>query len=78
MSRATRLDVRNPVLALPAAGALLELEPTAKAALRAVLLDLRRDALDRAEKSWRSHKGPMAVYWKCVGVYAGHIAKVLK
>ena len=42
-----------------------------------MLIDLRRDALARAEKSWRSHKAPMAAYWKSVAVYAGHLARVL-
>ena len=78
MSRASNPDVRNPVLALPATGRLLALEPGTKAALRAVLLDIQADARVRAEKCWRTHKAPMAVYWKAVGVYAGHIARVLR
>lgn len=77
-ARSASLLVRNPVLALPAAARLHELEPAARAALRAVLLDLATDARGRAEKCWRTHKAPMAVYWKAVGVYAGHIARALK
>lgn len=49
----------------------------ARAALRAALLDLRSDALARAEAQWRRHKAPMAVYWKVVGVYAGHLARAI-
>lgn len=30
------------------------------------------------EKSWRTHKAPMALYWKCVAVYAGHIARLCR
>lgn len=78
MDRSKRRDVRNPVLALPAVTRLNALDPSAKEALRALLLDLKADAQRRADECWRRHKGPMAVYWKCVAVYAGHIAKVLR
>ena len=54
------------------------LPPSARAALRAALLDLRQDAQHRAELQWRRHKGPMACYWRAVGVYAGHIARALR
>ena len=53
------------------------LPPPARIALRAALLDLRTDALRRAEAQWRRHKAPMALYWKVVGVYAGHLARAL-
>jgi len=69
---------RNPVLGLPACGDLARLSPEARTALRRVMLDLSADARRRAEKSWRSHKGPMAAYWKAVAVYARHIAVALR
>ena len=47
----------------------------ARHALREALWDLRHDALDRAEHCWRKHKAPMALYWKVVGVYAGHLSR---
>jgi hypothetical protein len=75
--RSTRAEVRNPVLALPSVSALRDLDPAAQTALRALLLDLQRDARDRAERSWRSHKPPLAAYWSAVGVYAGHIARAI-
>ncbi|MDE0172414.1 MAG: hypothetical protein OYH76_11725 [Defluviicoccus sp.] len=53
------------------------LPPPARRALRDALLDLREDALCRAELQWRRHKAPMACYWKAVGVYAGHLARAL-
>lgn len=53
------------------------LPPPARAAMRAALLDLRADALRRAETQWRRHKAPMALYWKVVGVYAGHLARAI-
>ena len=54
------------------------LPPSARRALREALLDLRKDALHRAELQWRRHKAPMACYWKAVGVYAGHLARTLR
>ncbi|HEX5016553.1 MAG TPA: hypothetical protein VFX15_03085 [Actinomycetes bacterium] len=70
--------VRNPVLGLPAAAALTELDEPSRAALRAVLLDIRADARAKAEDSWRRSKGPMAAYWKATATYAGHIARALR
>ena len=55
-----------------------ELPAPARDALRDALLGLRADALDRAEASWARHKAPMALYWKVVGVYAGHLARALR
>ncbi|NLE03124.1 MAG: hypothetical protein GX640_24905 [Fibrobacter sp.] len=46
-------------------------------ALRQALSELRIDALRKSEYSWNKHKAPMALYWKCVGVYAGHIARTI-
>ena len=76
-ARSSLAEVRNPVLALPAAARLGQLSPEAREALRAFLLDLKADAAERAEKCWRTHKGPMALYWKCVSVYAGHLARAV-
>lgn len=58
--RATRAAVRNPMLALPAILALTQFDQDVRATLRAILLDLARDARGRAEQSWRRHKAPMA------------------
>lgn len=77
MTRSLRADVRNPVLALPATKALRALPLATREALAAVLAELTTDARERAEKCWRTHKGPMALYWKCVAVYAGHIRRAL-
>jgi len=49
-----------------------------QSALKKALSDLREDALERSKYCWQKHKAPMALYWKVVGVYAGHIARVLK
>ncbi len=77
IERSTRAEVRNPVLALPGSKRLLALDEPARAALRAVLIDLQLDARRRAEICWSKHKAPMAAYWKAVSVYAGHLARVL-
>lgn len=76
--RPLRAQIRNPVLGLPTAiTALASLDADANAALRAALCVIRDDARIRAESSWRSHKAPMAVYWKCVAVYSNHIQRAL-
>lgn len=76
--RSVRPDVRNPLMALPAAGEIRTLPPDARAALRKLLIAIRADARDRAEKCWRTHKAPMAAYWKAVAVYAGHTARLCR
>ena len=35
-------------------------------------------ARTRAQESWAKNKGPMALYWKCVGAYASHLKRVLR
>lgn len=78
VARSLRTDVRNPVLALPSAQMLQDLPPVARIALRSCLRDISADARFRAEKCWRTHKAPMAAYWKAVAVYAGHLARALR
>jgi hypothetical protein len=78
MLRSNRADVRNPLLALPAAQAIMDLPPDSKSALRDLLLDIKKDAARRAQECWKKHKAPMAVYWKVVSVYTGHIARLLR
>ncbi len=73
--RSTLREVRNPVLALPSASRLTHLPEPARAALEALLREIQADARLRAEKCWQTHKAPMALYWKAVGVYAGHLAR---
>lgn len=77
-SRSNRVDVRNPVLALPAARRVQDLPIESRATLAALLRDLSTDAGRRAQMSWKRSKGPMAVYWKAVGVYARHLSSVIR
>ncbi len=65
------------MLKLPGAAGLQALDPSAKAALAVVLREIQKDARERADKCWSTHKGPMALYWKAIGVYSGHLARVL-
>ena len=75
---ATRDARRNPMVALPSVSRLSSLDPGTRSLLRAILLDLRRDARARAEHSWQTRKPPMAAYWAAVAVYAGHLARLLR
>lgn len=68
---------RNPLLALPGAVALQQLTAEQRAPLAIALRSIQADARLRADKCWKTHKAPMAVYWKAVGVYCGHLARVL-
>jgi hypothetical protein len=73
--RSNRVEVRNPVLKLPAVADLRNLDQPTRASIAAALRAIQGDARDRADKCWRTHKAPMALYWKAVGVYAGHLAR---
>lgn len=76
--RSTRAEVRNPVLALPGMAKLRAMPTPIREALAVVLMEIAADARGRAEKCWRTHKAPMAAYWKAVAVYAGHIARAIR
>src|SRR5438874_7832066 len=68
----------NPLLRLPAARALLALGEPERTAIRLLMNDLRQQANDEAETSWRRRKGPMACYWRSVATYARHVAHALR
>lgn len=76
--RSAKREVRNPVLALPAAHAIISLPSSQRLALASILMDLSADAAQRAQAAWRVHKGIMAAYWKAVSVYAKHIARAVR
>jgi hypothetical protein len=78
MDRSARRDVRNPLLALPAMAQLDVLSPEARAALRALCLDLRTQARAKEVTSYAKRKGPMVAYWMAVATYAKHLANVLR
>lgn len=76
--RSNRREVRNPVLALPAAKRLQELSPETRQAVTDLLAEIVADARARAQQSWLKNKGPMAAYWKAVGAYAEHVRRVVR
>jgi hypothetical protein len=76
--REDRAEVRNPVLALRAFRRFGSLHPDAVQALAELLHEIHVEAGVRAEHSWRTRKAPMAVYWRAVSVYAGHIRRALR
>lgn len=68
----------NPLLKLPAAQKLLALpDSPEKRLVEQLFRELRADADQLAEKSWRQRKGPMAAYWRAVATYAIHAARAL-
>lgn len=71
-------ETRNPLVKLPAARALADLPGESRAALRALLVQLGKEANEKAALCWRTHKAPMAAYWKAVAVYSRHISRLLK
>lgn len=77
-ARSNKMEVRNPILNLRSVDKLRSLPPEVKGAMASILADLAIDARERAEESWRSHKAPMAAYWKAVSVYAGHIKRAIQ
>lgn len=77
-ARSASMIVRNPLMGLPAAQDLATLPPEAQAAIRALFKQISADARVRAEKCWRTHKAPMAAYWKAVAVYANHASRLVK
>ena len=77
VARSERADVRNPLLQLEEVADLRRLPAETRSAMSLAFRAIQRDARARADKCWRTHKAPMAVYWKAVGVYAGHLARVL-
>jgi hypothetical protein len=76
--RSSKPEVRNPVLGLPSAARLKELDPAARAVLADIFKELGADARERAQVSWKRNKAPMAAYWKAVGAYATHLSRAVK
>ncbi|QRM35078.1 hypothetical protein [Microvirga sp. VF16] len=76
--RSSRIEVRNPILALPAFKAVYSLSDETKLVLASLLDNLSKDAESKAQASWLKKKGPMAAYWKACAVYAKHIARAIR
>jgi len=76
--RSSRREVRNPILALPAADAIGALPRDQRLALARLLSDLAKQARANADRAWEMRKPPMAAYWAACAVWAKHIAAVLR
>jgi hypothetical protein len=76
--RSAQAEVRNPVLALAATAKLQALPADQRALLAELLEELAQDAHQRAEEAWRRRKGPMAAYWRAVGVYGRHTGRAIR
>lgn len=75
--RGARREVRNPVLMLPAAKAILNLPIESRRPLGILLRQLADQANEEAKRSWARNKGIMAAYHKAISVYAKHLARVI-
>jgi hypothetical protein len=75
--RSTRAEVRNPVLALPAARILAAIDPDTRTVLALLLRDLQQDAWSKSRQSWDRRKAFTAAYWAAVATYAGHILRAV-
>lgn len=75
--RGARRDVRNPVLALPAAREITALPTEHRRLLGSLLRDLSAQARGKAVEAWDGRKGIMAAYWQAVAVYSKHLAHVI-
>lgn len=76
--RSNRPDVRNPLLTLPEAVEMSNLPPEARDALQRALVAFSKACRGKAELCWRTHKPPMAAYWKAWAVNARHAALLLQ
>jgi hypothetical protein len=76
-NRSSRREVRNPVLALPAAQEILALSIEIRRPLGTLLRQLADQANEKAEGSAKKAKWMMLAYWKVVAVYAKHIAHAI-
>lgn len=78
MSRDSLL-VRNPLMKLPEARALIEFldaNPELRDQFKALLKSLRLACNSEAHRSWKKNKGPMAAYWMAARAYVGHCARL--
>jgi hypothetical protein len=75
-ARSSRREVRNPLLALPAAKAIAALPLEQRQLLGQLLRELNVDCEAKAQKAWTTKKGPMAAYWKACAVYAKHAGRL--
>lgn len=74
--RSNLREVRNPILGLPAAQALLALPPEQRQIIKDLLRQLKVQCREKEVAAYAKRKGPMTAYWMAAGTYCGHIANV--
>lgn len=77
VDRSSRVEVRNPVLTLPAMRRIAEQDTISRGDLRELLAEAKTECQARADQCWRRHKAPMASYWKSWAVNLGHMRRAL-
>jgi len=77
-NRSNQPEVRNPVLALPAMAAILQLSVDQREIISQLFVELRNQAKQRANRSWNQRKAMMAAYWSITATYAGHAARAIR
>ena len=76
--RSTRADVRNPLLKITSSRQLGQwLDASTCFVLGRYFRDIAEEARGRAQVCWKTHKAPMALYWKVCAVYARHLAMLM-
>lgn len=70
-------EVRNPLLGLPAVGAIRALPLECRLPIAQLFREVAADADRKAEDAWRRRKGPMAAYWRATSTYAKHTARAI-
>lgn len=79
VTRSNRREVRNPILGLPEVQQIKEeMSSEERERLARILTIIAKDASDRAQRLWKSHKAPMAAYWKAKAVDARHLARAVR
>jgi hypothetical protein len=76
-ARSSRADVRNPILALPAALELQALPRSQRLIIKRLLRELKAQCREQERRAYSQRKGPLTAYWMAAGTYAGHVAAVL-
>jgi hypothetical protein len=77
MTRSSQPEVRNPILALPAAQELAQMmrdNPELKATFKRLCRELKAQAREQERNSIRRRKGPMVSYWMSCGTWCAHLA----
>ncbi len=77
--RSSRPEVRNPLLALPAAIELRELlaaNPELRATFKRLARQLKGQCREQEANAYARRKGPLTSYWMSTGTWSGHLANL--